>query len=296
MRILRAMVDVGTMRNFIFYGESPGTGKTSTAQAIGYDLFGDRYDEAVYHFNASQNASVKWIREQLTRIMNYELPPDIPFFLIIIDEADGTKKDGYQLVMRRFIEEWYWKARFIVCCNYLRKIIQPIQSRCRPLFFAPLHERDIVSRLQTIVDAEKIDVADGVIAKIADISEGRLRDAIETLDMLRFLRRTIEIKDVDQSEVGLSYIEKIYECAKAGHFIKARNAAIEAMTETGIDTFNLVGKMMFVAMRDTSVKASVKAQIGSEIARTHYEMTTAPSTMIQLQGLLNRVSIAVKGS
>jgi len=292
-KTLSAMVDQGTIRNMIFYGEEPGTGKTATAQCIGRELYGDDYINCVYNFNASLKSSVEFIRTELSEIMSYEVPSGYDFIFIIIDEADWTSP-SYQAALRRFIEDNEDRARFCIICNYLNKIIPPIQSRCRPLFFAPLFERDIVSRLQYICEEKDIKYEDGVLQKIAEYSGGSMRNAINDLDFLRFKRRQIKVEDVEKSELAINKIIEAYELAKTGKFISARTKILETMKTMGVSLTNIVYRFMDISLRDKKISAPVKARFMDEIARTHFEMISAPSQMIQVQGLLARIAYIAK--
>lgn len=289
LRTITSMVNEGTIRNFTFFGETPGTGKTLTAELIGLELFGDDSDMCVHNFNASMNSSVEFIRDELSTILSQSNISGYEFVLFIIDEADGTSKQ-YQFALRRFIEDNETRAKFILICNNLGKIIRALQSRCKPLFFAPLFERDIITRLQKICKGKHIEVADGVLQRIAEISEGSLRNAISTLDMLRFLRRKIKIEDVSGAKLAINRIAETYVFAKQGKFISARAKSIETMKEFGIPPDRVVSSFMDICMRDKKISMPIRAQMVSEIGRTHYEMGNSLSQMIQMQSLFARIA------
>lgn len=53
------------------------------------------------------------------------------------------------------IEKHTNSVRFCIICNYLSKIIPALQSRCTRFRFAPLHEEQILPRLQYVIEQEK---------------------------------------------------------------------------------------------------------------------------------------------
>jgi replication factor C subunit 2/4 len=293
---LRGMIEHGTMRNLLFHGETPGTGKTCTARCIGRELYGEDYDLCVYNFNASDKNSVEFIREELKEIVSSYNPTGHPFILIIIDEADGTSKQ-YQFALRRFIEDNIKRARFILICNKKGRILRPIQSRCRPMFFGPLQDDEIVFKLKEICEKKKIEYEDGVLQKIVELSDGSMREAESDLDILRLEHRRKLLKtDVDSADLTGNKIVEVYELAKEGKFIGAKNKVIETMKATGLSPEQIIEKMQGVCLRDKKESALTKARIIDQIGRTHYEIGESLSMMVQVQSLMARISLITKGN
>jgi len=287
------MVEKGTIRNMTFFGETPGTGKTSMAEAIGRELFGGDYVHCVFEFNASDNSRIEFVRGDLKEMLSYANIAGFPFKWFIIDEADGWGPKSQQ-AMRRLIEDHLRTARFCLIANKLNKIIPPLQSRCPPVFFAPLPVRDMVTRLQYIADRENVKYEDGVLHRIAQYSSGSMREAISTLDILHFKRRKVMIKDIETGDIGISKIIDMYNEAKEGKFITAKNKAIEIMKEFGLSTESIVSKLEVVVSRDESIKPLQKAMIISELAHKSLALTTSPSELLQLSGLLADISLVMK--
>ena len=57
-----------------------------------------------------------------------------------MDEADALTFEA-QAALRRVLEEHCDDTRFILCCNYVNKLIEPIQSRCALVAFTPLQDK-----------------------------------------------------------------------------------------------------------------------------------------------------------
>ena len=83
------------------------------------------------------------------------------------------------------IEEPPSHVIFILATTDPQKIPATIISRCQWYTFKKINNDDIVKRLRQIVDNEKITIDNVVLEKIAEASDGGLRDAIGLLDKLR---------------------------------------------------------------------------------------------------------------
>ena len=88
-----------------------------------------------------------------------------------MDESDNTTAD-VQLLLRANIEAFYNNCRFIFTCNYKNKIIEPLHSRCAVIDFTIKGKQRVqlagsfFQRLQSILDAEKIEYDQKVVAEL----------------------------------------------------------------------------------------------------------------------------------
>ncbi|GAH18554.1 unnamed protein product, partial [marine sediment metagenome] len=101
-------------------------------------------------------------------------------------EADNIPTQVQQ-ALRRIIEKASSNVKFILLCNYINRIIDPIVSRCAVFRFTHLTKNKIVERLRFIADKEKLQIPQTHANKFYDtlffISGGDLRKAINTLQM-----------------------------------------------------------------------------------------------------------------
>ena len=86
-----------------------------------------------------------------------------------------------QNALRRTMEIYSKTTRFVLCCNYPSRIIDPIASRCSKFRFRQLDGEDAGDRLRKIAAVESVQYEDGVIEKLLLTSEGDLRRAITYL-------------------------------------------------------------------------------------------------------------------
>ena len=78
--------------------------------------------------------------------------------IVILDEVDAasaTQDSSFQKALRNLIEEAQGDCRFLLNCNYVEKVIQPIKSRC-PVVNLKFDKKDLLLRLKLILDSEKI--------------------------------------------------------------------------------------------------------------------------------------------
>ena len=113
--------------------------------------------------------------------------PNPPFKIIILDEADTVTRDA-QAALRRVIEAYSKVTRFILICNYVTRIIEPLASRCAKFRFAPLPVHSMKERILYIAKEEgcqfeedKKDGKEEVVNEILNLSQGDMRRAVTML-------------------------------------------------------------------------------------------------------------------
>ncbi|HDJ96743.1 MAG TPA: AAA family ATPase, partial [Candidatus Aenigmarchaeota archaeon] len=125
---LKAFVKEKNIPHMLFAGPA-GTGKTTSALVLARELYGNAWRQNVYELNASDARGIDVIRSQVKEFARMKAIGEVPFKIIILDEADNMTPDAQQ-ALRRIMEDYTNVTRFILLCNYSSKIIDPIQSRC----------------------------------------------------------------------------------------------------------------------------------------------------------------------
>jgi len=164
----------------MFYSESSDENTTilpvSTMFTLGREYFeeNDKFSH-LYEKDKSIIANFKYIVKWHASLK----PLSAPFRLIIFDGAGDLPKDA-QAALRRIMEQYSKTCRFIFVTHSLSVLIDPIRSRCVPLYFLPIETSVIENHLREILQSEGATdkVSNDMVEMIALGSKGDLRKAI----------------------------------------------------------------------------------------------------------------------
>ena len=204
-----------SITNLLFYG-MPGTGKTTTILSLCYELFGpNNFKNRVLELNASDERGIGVVRDSILRFAKTSLSspdpnyPSPPIKLIILDEADAMTYDA-QSALRKIMEDYLETTRFCIICNYIEKIIKPIVSRCMFFNFVPLDNKLIIRHLKKIAEKEKLKLNDEDIENIYKSYNGDLRQAISSLQQLKYIDDE-DLEDEIMEKFNIEFYDNIYK-------------------------------------------------------------------------------------
>ena len=144
---ISSYLEQNDIQNLIFYGPA-GTGKTTLAKLIVKNLDCDHI-----YINASDERGIETIRDKVSSFAS--VASFKPIKVIILDEADFLTIQA-QASLRNIIETFSRTTRFILTCNYVERIIDPLQSRCQVLKVVPPNKKEAAYHLSWIMDKEGI--------------------------------------------------------------------------------------------------------------------------------------------
>jgi replication factor C small subunit len=139
---IQTYLNLGDIQNFIFYGPA-GTGKTTLAKIIIKNL-----DCDYLYINASDENGIDTIRDKVKGFASAASWKGIK--VVILDEADFITIQG-QAALRNIIEAFSRSTRFILTCNFIERIIDPLQSRCHTIKITPPTKMDVYNHLTWIL-------------------------------------------------------------------------------------------------------------------------------------------------
>ena len=270
------------MPNLMFSGPA-GVGKTTVALCIARELLGDYWKDYTLELNASDERGINMVRERVKMFARYSgMTGKIPFKVIILDEADEMTGDA-QTALRRIIEDSAKSTRFMLICNYLSQIIEPIQSRCVIFRFTNLPEEDVVSHLETICKQEKVKYDEKALSLIYEFTEGDLRHAINVLQAAASMG-SVNTANANVA-VGISEkgrVGEIVKLALSGKFQDARTKLIELTKVYGMSERDF---LRFANEEVQKLKTS-SAEVISALAECDYRLVSGAHPDIQLAALL----------
>jgi replication factor C small subunit len=162
------------IQNLIFYGPA-GTGKTTLAKLIVKNIECDHL-----YINASDERGIETIRDKVSGFastMSFK-----PLKVVILDEADFLTIQA-QASLRNVIETFSRTTRFILTCNFIERIIDPLQSRCQTLKVVPPNKQDILKHLAKVVKREDISTVEDDLKIIVDNNYPDVRKMLNTIQV-----------------------------------------------------------------------------------------------------------------
>ena len=163
--IFQQISSEGRIPNMILSG-GPGMGKTTVAKALCNEVGCD-----FLMINGSEESGIDVLR---TKIRGYAstVSYDGKRKVVILDEADYLNPQSTQPAVRSFIEEFEKHCSFIMTCNFVNRIIEPLHSRCQTIDFRINKEEKLNvgsnfgKRLYTILDQENVNYDKKVVAEV----------------------------------------------------------------------------------------------------------------------------------
>jgi len=165
-------IDTNDVPHLLLYGDA-GSGKTTLAKIVANTIAKDNY----IYINASDENSVDTVRDKIKQFAS-----SIGFGglkLIILDESDYLTPNA-QAALRNVIETFSKTTRFILTCNYIDKIIDPIQSRCQIFNIVPPSKKEVAQHLVKILEDESVKYEKDNLVTIINQSYPDIRRVINT--------------------------------------------------------------------------------------------------------------------
>jgi DNA polymerase III delta prime subunit len=226
-------LETGEIPHLLLYGKA-GTGKTTLAKLIIKSI-----DCDYMIINASDENNVETVRNKVKNFassMGFK-----PFKIIILDEFDYMTP-GAQAILRNLMETFSAHCRFILTCNYVEKVIEPIQSRCQTFQIVPPTKKDVAMQISKILKSEEVEFEVKDLVPIIDAAYPDIRKVINTCQ-LNSIKGKLKV-DV-QNLLENDYKNKIVDILKSSDdkrnkYMKVRQALIDSKVTDFTDLYTML--------------------------------------------------------
>lgn len=232
-----------SMQHLLLFSKTPGTGKSSLSRVIINELGGD----ALY-LNSSDDRKIEVIREKVVSFVRTKSSVPGMRRIVFMDEADGMTSASMD-ALRNLMETYSANALFILTCNKIEKIIEPIQSRCVRLEFSKPDKKELFEFLKNICVKEELEYTDEGINQVILLNYPSIRDCVKTLQVIKTEGKKVteELHD----KLSNTY-DEIYDIiTKEKDWKKVQE---QVFSDTNIDIMNLNKHIWFKAVMESNIR------------------------------------------
>ena len=286
---VNAFVNQKNVPHLLFAGPA-GVGKTTLSLVIAKQLFGDIWKQNFLELNASDERGIDVVRTKVKDFARTRALGDAPFKIIYLDECDALTREAQQ-ALRRTMENYTQTCRFILSCNYLSKIIDPIQSRCAVFKFKPLNKEEIMKIVDKVVKEEGIEVGEDARDALYEATGGDVRKLQNLLQSCAAISKKID-ENIVYSIVAAARPEELIEVCKfalEGKFTEARDKLLKTMLDyglSGIDVIKQLNRLIWDLDADDRKKVAMIDACGE----IEFRIVEGSDEFIQLEALLAKFS------
>ena len=244
----------------------------------------NEWKSRLLEMNASDDRGIQVVRDKIKSYArtlvsrNENLPP---WKVIILDEADMLTNDA-QAALRRVLEDYTESTRFVFLCNYISRIIPPLQSRCAVYRFEPVEADTQRERLMSIARREGVVLDTQAVDRILEISEGDMRTSITLLETTASWGQQVTQEMVENISgmPPLTVATSLLETCRSGSSCDVEAAVVE-IRAAGWDVNQVLVELSRLIVKDTATEFA-KAAILTAIATSQSKLVDGGSAFINL--------------
>jgi DNA polymerase III delta prime subunit len=272
-QIVHQYINNNDLQNLLLYG-TPGTGKTTLAK-----LIVNNFNCDYLYINASDERGIDTIRD---KVQGFASSASFkPIKIIILDEADFLTIQA-QASLRNIIETYSRTTRFILTCNYLERIIDPLQSRCQVLKITPPSKKEVAQHVSIILDQENVNYELEDLALVVNKHYPDIRKILNTCQVNN-VESTLKIdKTVLASN---SYKHRVLKELKSPSKSSFKNIR-QILADSNLDDFEEIYRFLYDNLDEYGNNDLAKAMIVIEIESYMYHANFRIDKEINVMALI----------
>ena len=263
------------IQNLIFYGQAGG-GKTTLAKLIVNNLNCD-----YLYINASDERGIETIRDKVSGFAS--VASFKPLKVVILDEADFLTIQA-QASLRNVIETFSRTTRFIMTCNFVERIIDPLQSRCQVIKIVPPSKSEVAKHLAWILEKESISYTLEDIKVIVNQYYPDLRKCLNTIQLNS---KDSTLKLDSSILVSSNYIDKVIDELKKPkpYFNNIR----QIIADSNVEDFDELFKALYERASEflPNKEGTVAMLVNDHQYKANFRIDKEINTMSLIQNLIN---------
>ena len=263
------------IQNLIFYGQAGG-GKTTLAKLIVNNLNCD-----YLYSNASDERGIETIRDKVSGFAS--VASFKPLKVIILDEADFLTIQA-QASLRNVIETFSRTTRFIMTCNFVERIIDPLQSRCQVIKIVPPSKSEVAKHLAWILEKESISYTLEDIKVIVNQYYPDLRKCLNTIQLNS---KDSTLKLDSSILVSSNYVDKVIDELKKPkpYFNNIR----QTIADSNVEDFDELFKALYERASEflPNKEGTVAMLVNDHQYKANFRIDKEINAMSLIQNLIN---------
>ena len=225
-------ISTGDIPHLLLHGKA-GTGKTTLAKLLVSNVDCDQM-----YVNASDENNVESVRNKIKMFASSVGFKDLK--VIILDECDFLTPNA-QAALRNLMETFSKHCRFILTCNYVERIIDPIQSRCQSFQIIPPSKKEVAIHTSKILNTEGISFENEQIVTMVNSSYPDIRRIINAVQRnIVDNRLIVDTESLVQNDYKLQVLEILQTQDKKNAFKNLRQLLADSQIRDYADLFRLL--------------------------------------------------------
>ena len=269
---IQNQLDNNDIQNYLFYGPA-GCGKTTLAKLIVHNLDCDSL-----YINASDERGIETIRDKVSGFAS--VASIKPLKVVILDESDFLTIQA-QASLRNVIETFSRTTRFILTCNFVERIIDPIQSRCQTFKIVPPTKKEVAVHVTGICDKENIGYEIPTIGKLVNKYYPDIRKMLNTVQA-----STVDgnLQLDDSLLVSSSYMNSVLDELKQKNYKNIR----QIIADSGVDDFEELFRFLYDNSSEYAPdkEGTVAILINEHLYKSNFRIDKEINLMSLIQNLI----------